>query len=458
MMLPAGWPNTAAASFGSLLVLALLLGACATGGATTARPTPTGTLVPDWVEVGGAPAAPTVTPTAARATPATASSSRGVGPTPTVDCPPLAAPSVMPYPGWAGLIWYSDTIVVGTVLAQDTRWEGRAIVTASLVRVDERVRGLPAATLTVDQTGGTLGGCTQRGSERPLPRDMRVLLFLGRLAPRATDADGAPYFLKWGGYGGADRPADTSVPTAERLADVRRILRPECRRSRFGAIPFASDHERHRGYLVPSGIHAVGHNLRAGGYGTTQTTRDDTELRPPLPATMLPSRAVGAEQALGNAGVLMIPLEASARTISVSGRVPSPYPIVPLRERNKRVVVILPAGRRGDAGSLQPAHTKSRAALGGPPPGGACCARRDALHPTGAPPCGVRRSDAGRAAPARGRGCREYSRGTAASTGFTGEPFYLTLDSRITRSSRFARDRSGPDAARRWRLGAGSLT
>ncbi len=228
-MVQTAWPMKLAASLGLPLVLALILGGCAAGGATGARPAPARTPEPDWVEVGGAPAAPTVTPAAVRGTPATPSARlptarAAAGPTATINCPPLAVPSALPYPGWAGLIWYSDTIVVGTVLSQETRWVGQAIVTTSLVRVDEGVRGLPAAMLGVDQTGGTLDGCTQRSGESPLPRGVRVLLFLGRYAAAAAATDGLRYYIKWGGYGGYDRPASTAMPTAERLADVRRIL------------------------------------------------------------------------------------------------------------------------------------------------------------------------------------------------------------------------------------------
>ena len=86
------------------------------------------------------------------------------------------------YPGLAGYAWGADQIVVGTVIAQEARWETLmdrpAVFTYSLVRVTERARGLPGEALVLREAGGTLDGCTQRGSQTALITGVTYVLFL----------------------------------------------------------------------------------------------------------------------------------------------------------------------------------------------------------------------------------------------------------------------------------------
>lgn len=133
-------------------------------------------------------------------------------------CQPLGVPSAMPYPGKVGQTWYAEQIVIGTVIAQETRWEGNKdhqfITTYSLFRVEERLRGTPAAEILISQWAGTIDGCTQMNSERLLSRDERLLLFLGfkgRLGPPIYDI----MFGTAGVYNFTDNPAGTTSFVSE---------------------------------------------------------------------------------------------------------------------------------------------------------------------------------------------------------------------------------------------------
>lgn len=120
--------------------------------------------------------------------------------------------------------------MLGTVTAQETRWNPRtsfdAITTYSVLRVEGRARGLPFDPLFVATPGGTIGGCTQTVSELPqLPVGARVLVFLGtgdRRAPLAAQTIFGP-------NGGAASVvvAGTDDQAAQLLAEARAALRQQ---------------------------------------------------------------------------------------------------------------------------------------------------------------------------------------------------------------------------------------
>lgn len=53
------------------------------------------------------------------------------------------------------LIDLSEEIVVGEVVGSTARWEGKLVVTDTVVRVDEAMKGSPPREVTVTQPGGT---------------------------------------------------------------------------------------------------------------------------------------------------------------------------------------------------------------------------------------------------------------------------------------------------------------
>lgn len=107
-------------------------------------------------------------------------------PTPTcsVDGGITLAIDQVSYPGLSGQAWAAEQIVVGVVLAQGTRWESvrgdPSLFTYSLVRVEQRVRGVSEGELLVRSYGGTLKGCTQRSTLPTLVPGQTALLFLQR--------------------------------------------------------------------------------------------------------------------------------------------------------------------------------------------------------------------------------------------------------------------------------------
>ena len=89
----------------------------------------------------------------------------------------------------AALAWVSHQVVAGTVIEQlppiwvypdpQGRPNRRQIYTDYVVRVDQRVRGVPGDTIRVRRAGGTLDGCTQQNpDEPPLAIGDQRLLFL----------------------------------------------------------------------------------------------------------------------------------------------------------------------------------------------------------------------------------------------------------------------------------------
>ena len=64
----------------------------------------------------------------------------------------------------------AERVVVGTVVSVTPRFDtneygDRLIVSQTVVRVDETLKGAPAQTLTVDVEGGTIGGLTLKVSD-----------------------------------------------------------------------------------------------------------------------------------------------------------------------------------------------------------------------------------------------------------------------------------------------------
>jgi len=150
----------------------------------------------------------------------------------------------LPYPGRVGQIWYAEQIVIGTIVAQEVRWEGNSnyqvITTYSLFRVEQRVRGMPVNEMLIAQRGGTLDGCTQQNSERPLDRDGRLLLFLGRYDMRTGGSAPAIYYVMFGDTGVYNVTSTTAgTPTARFVADMRQILSqpPPADLSNYWIIP-----------------------------------------------------------------------------------------------------------------------------------------------------------------------------------------------------------------------------
>lgn len=144
-------------------------------------------------------------------------------------CRPLGVASTLPYPGKVGQVWYAEQIVIGSVIAQETRWEGNKgyqfVTTYSLFRVEERLRGKPAAEILVTQRAGTLDGCTQLNSDRPLNRDERLLLFLKFSNTQASRLGPPIYYIMFGDAGIYNFSYNTSgTPTASFVTEIRQIL------------------------------------------------------------------------------------------------------------------------------------------------------------------------------------------------------------------------------------------
>lgn len=234
---------------GLLIVLSLTLSSCDTGIASSTAPAlPYSSLSPR--------PAPITTAIATNSAPAPTPIARGIlTPLPTSDvipsstkpaCTPLATPSALPYPGRVGQIWYAEQIVIGSVVARETRWEGNSnyqvIRTYSLFRVEQQVRGVPVNEMLITQRGGTLNGCTQQNSERLLNRDGRLMLFLGRYDTPTPANGSAPaiYYVMFGDSGIYDVTSTTAgTPTTRFIADTRQILSqpPPANLSNYWIIP-----------------------------------------------------------------------------------------------------------------------------------------------------------------------------------------------------------------------------
>lgn len=203
-------------------VVALVLASAA----ACAPPAPTGEVVPTAATPRGVIASAAATPSVARfppsASPATARPGTGVAASPSACGPRFTAGHPFTFASRADHAWGSGQVVVGTVEAQEVRWDRSYIVTISRVRVEERARGLPFATLLVRTPGGTLDGCTQRVfPEIPLVPGERVLLFLAeRNAPPSPALPQTPTTLYdvIGGPAGKQTLADD--------ADIAALLLP----------------------------------------------------------------------------------------------------------------------------------------------------------------------------------------------------------------------------------------
>lgn len=167
----------------ALLSLSLALAGCrSTAPVATVSPTPTTQPSPAPAPPEMPTSRPSLAPTPSRSLLTPLPSNGALAPTITPVCKPLPVASSLPYPGRAGQTWYASQIVVGIVIAQETRWEGTSsyqiVTTYSLFRVEERVRGTPFKEFLISQRAGTIDGCTQMNNDPFLPRDQRLLLFL----------------------------------------------------------------------------------------------------------------------------------------------------------------------------------------------------------------------------------------------------------------------------------------
>lgn len=87
------------------------------------------------------------------------------------------------------LIDLSEEIVVAEVVDSTARWQGKLVVTDTVVRVDEAMKGSPPREVTVTQPGGTavhprLGAevTTQASTFTAFTRGESVVLFIGQRA------------------------------------------------------------------------------------------------------------------------------------------------------------------------------------------------------------------------------------------------------------------------------------
>jgi hypothetical protein len=106
-----------------------------------------------------------------------------------LDCDMTISASYVRLDSVATLSWVSHQVVAGTIVEEfppiwvypdpQRRPHGRKVYTDYLVRVEQRLRGLPEPTVRVRRLGGTLDGCTQQNpDEPPLVVGERRLLFL----------------------------------------------------------------------------------------------------------------------------------------------------------------------------------------------------------------------------------------------------------------------------------------
>ena len=147
----------------------------------------------------------------------------------------------------ATLAWVSHHVIVGTITEElppvwvypdpqrQPHW--RTIYTDYLVRVDQRLRGLPEATVRVRRLGGKLDGCTQQNPDEPiLTIGGQHLLFLHEFTvPNAP----MPAYSAIGGPQGywrlnADGTVATSIPHYQQ----------------FNRVPLAQIAEEVRGALL----------------------------------------------------------------------------------------------------------------------------------------------------------------------------------------------------------------
>ena len=124
----------------------------------------------------------------------------------------------------AARAWASEQVVLGTVTAQEMRWNPRsaadAIATYSVLRVEERVRGLPFDPVFVATSGGTIGGCTTSVSNLPkIPIGVRVLLFL--TGPNQWEPQTAKTIFSPLGDSGSVVVVGTDAQAAQLLTEVR---------------------------------------------------------------------------------------------------------------------------------------------------------------------------------------------------------------------------------------------
>ena len=142
-----------------------------------------------------------------------------------LDCDMTISASYAQLDNVATLAWVSHQVVTGMVVEElppvwvypdpQRRPQWRKIYTDYVVRVDQRLRGLPEATVRVRRMGGMIDGCTQQNPDEPtLAVGDRRLLFLHEFTvPNAP----TPAYSAIGGPQGhwglaADGTVTTSMP------------------------------------------------------------------------------------------------------------------------------------------------------------------------------------------------------------------------------------------------------
>ena len=207
-------------------ILLLATTACGAAGEPSAQGQPVAAASPALTPQAEATSTPVVatspaptTPIEPPALPTAGGSSRPL------DCNMTISTSFVRFDSVATLAWVSHHVVVGTITEElppvwvypdpQRQPHSRTIYTDYLVRVDQRLRGLPEATVRVRRLGGKLDGCTQQNlDEQPLTVGDRLLFFLHEFTipsapPPTYSATGGPQ-----GYWrlNADGTVATSIP------------------------------------------------------------------------------------------------------------------------------------------------------------------------------------------------------------------------------------------------------
>jgi len=206
-------------------ILLLTMTACGAVGEPTARPQ--GQPVAANSPASPTQAEATATPVAAAVPAPTTQSEPMILPTVSLqsrppDCDMTISTSFVRLDSVATLAWVSHHVVVGTVVKElpsvwiypdpQRRPNWRQIYTDYLVRVDQRLRGLPEATILVRRLGGKLDGCTQQNpDEPPLAVGDQHLLFLHEFS--LSNAPTPAYSAIGGPQGYWDLNADGTVAT-----------------------------------------------------------------------------------------------------------------------------------------------------------------------------------------------------------------------------------------------------
>lgn len=94
--------------------------------------------------------------------------------------PPVQATTLRPAT-LQDLISSADHIFVGQVVAMESRWVGKKILTSNTIAVSQVVKGAPGQSFTLTTLGGRVGAIAQTVPSSPrLQAGQEVLIFAGR--------------------------------------------------------------------------------------------------------------------------------------------------------------------------------------------------------------------------------------------------------------------------------------